>query len=204
MDSSFILASLSPRRRELLEALGLSFTVIPSGIEENHQNDETPREHVLRLAHEKAVFVAGRHPEAWVLGADTIVVIDGEILGKPDHGPEAREMLQRLSGREHTVITGFSLVHSGRGVVYADAVESVVVFRELDNDEIEWYIAGDEPYDKAGGYAVQGKAGCFVSEIRGSGTNVIGLPLAEVVTALKQYAVIQLRVENESGHVVNS
>lgn len=192
MSDSFILASLSPRRRQLLGSLGLRFTVVPSGVEESRLDGESPRDHVMRLSREKAFHVAGRYPDSWVLGADTIVVVDGTILGKPGDPDEARAMLRRLSGREHMVITGFSIVNRKGGVAHVEAVETSVLFRDLDNEEIEWYIKGDEPYDKAGGYAFQGGAGCFVQSIRGSASNVIGLPLAEVVAAMKRLGVVRL------------
>ncbi|MDD5475068.1 MAG: Maf family protein [Syntrophales bacterium] len=193
MMGSFILASLSPRRREMLEGLGLKFIVMASGIDENHQNGESPKDHALRLAREKAMAAAVDHPGEWVLAADTIVVVDGEILGKPENPEGARAMLRRLSGREHLVITAFSIAgDQGRKELF-DSVESSVLFRNLDDDEINWYVATDEPYDKAGSYAVQGKGACFISEIRGSATNVIGLPLAEVVVAMKKLNILRFR-----------
>ncbi|MCK9231057.1 MAG: Maf family protein [Syntrophales bacterium] len=191
MNGLFILASLSPRRNEMLTGLGLEFTVEASGVEENHLNGETPAEHALRLARTKAMVVAARHPGAWVLAADTIVVVDGTILGKPTDPENARAMLRRLSGREHRVITAFFIVGEGGARQITRAVESSVFFRDLDDDEIDWYVASDEPYDKAGGYAIQGKAASFVAEIRGSGTNVIGLPLAEVVQAMKRLNIVR-------------
>lgn len=188
--SSFILASASPRRRELLKSMGFDFTVTPSGVDERFLEGESVGEHVLRLSREKALTVACDNPESWVLGADTIVIIDGEVLGKPGSKEEAREMILRLSGREHRVLTGFSVVRTSANVVRSDLVESSVFFKEVSRDELEWYIDTDEPYDKAGGYAVQGKAASFVKEIRGSHTNVIGLPLSEVVAALKEVGAI--------------
>lgn len=187
---SFILASASPRRRELLKSMGFEFTVITSGVDEKFLEGESVRQHVLRLSKEKAFAVAERNPGAWVLGADTVVVIDGELLGKPRSKKEAREMLLRLSGKEHRVLTGFSVVRTSVNVVKSGLVESSVFFKEVSKDELEWYIATEEPYDKAGGYAVQGKAASFVKEIRGSHTNVIGLPLSEVVAALKEVGAI--------------
>ncbi len=187
----FILASASPRRRELLALLDLRFTVVPGDVDESPAEGECPKEHVLRLAGEKAASVGADHPSAWVLGADTIVVVDDEILGKPENADAARRMLHRLSGREHTVVTGFSIVNMEREVCFTEAVESGVVFKELDDDEIEWYLASGEACDKAGGYAIQGKAAFFVSGIQGSVSNVIGLPLAEVVSVLKRFDIIR-------------
>jgi septum formation protein len=190
MSPSFILASASPRRRELLRSMGFDFVVIPSGVDEKFLEGESVREHVLRLSREKALAVADGNPGAWVLGADTIVVIDDEVLGKPGSKKEAREMLMRLSGEKHRVLTGFSVVRTSANVVKSGLVESSVFFKVVSGDELEWYIGTEEPYDKAGGYAVQGRAASFVKEIRGSHTNVIGLPLSEVVAALKEVGAI--------------
>lgn len=185
MKTGLILASASPRRKELLEMAGLDFEVIPAGIDESFRDGETPYEHVLRLSREKARAVAGAHPEAWVLGADTIVLVNGEVLGKPGTKREAKAMLGKLSGRKHRVVTGFTLLKDGGATAATEAVESVVVFKKLTPDEIEWYAGTDEPYDKAGGYAAQGKGASLIKEIRGSYTNVVGLPLCEVMEALK-------------------
>ena len=186
----FILASASPRRSELLKLMGLDFDVIPGSVDEAFRPAETPREHVLRLSEEKALFVARCHPDAWVLGADTIVVVAGEILGKPGSPAEAKGMLKKLSGREHEVFTGFSIVRQDRGSRIREVVGSSVLFREIADDEMAWYTGTEEPYDKAGAYAVQGMGGCFIREIRGSCTNVMGLPLCEVVGALKRVSAI--------------
>ena len=186
----FILASASPRRSELLKLMGLDFDVIPGSVDEAFRPAETPREHVLRLSEEKALFVARCHPDAWVLGADTIVVVAGEVLGKPGSPTEATKMLEKLSGREHEVFTGFSIVRQDRGSRVREVVESSVLFREIADDEMAWYTGTKEPYDKAGAYAVQGMGGRFIREIRGSYTNVMGLPLCEVVDALKRVAAI--------------
>ena len=186
MKNKFILASASPRRKELLELVGLEFDVVPSDVDEAFHETETPRDHVMRLSREKALAVTAMHPDAWVLGADTIVLVSGEILGKPQTKDEAREMLRELSGRAHRVISGFTVLKKTGGAVFTDAVESTVVFKKLSADEIEWYVGTDEPYDKAGGYAAQGMGASLIREIRGSYTNVVGLPLCEVVDALRQ------------------
>ncbi|MCX5851239.1 MAG: Maf family protein [Deltaproteobacteria bacterium] len=193
MAQSFILASVSPRRRMLLKEAGLDFEVIPSGIHETFRSGETVREHVIRLSREKAREVSSRRPGSWVLAADTIVVIDGDVIGKPRTPQDARMILTRLSGREHTVVTGFTVMHGAGISCVSDAVESKVLFKTIPGDEIEWYITTDEPYDKAGGYAVQGKAAFFIKEIRGSHTNVIGLPLCEVMQALKNAGVVSFQ-----------
>ena len=186
----FILASASPRRGELLKLMGLDFDVMPGNIDETFRPEETPREHVLRLSEEKALSVALCHPDAWVLGADTIVVVAGEVLGKPASPAEATNMLEKLSGREHEVFTGFSIVRQDRGIRIREVVGSSVLFRQIDDNEMVWYTGTGEPYDKAGAYAVQGMGGCFIREIRGSFSNVVGLPLCEVVDALKRVSAI--------------
>jgi septum formation protein len=191
MDGSFILASASPRRIELLKGFGLSFDVIPSGADESFRPGETPRDHVRRISGAKALAVAADHPDAWVLGADTIVVIDGRVLGKPKDKEDARNMLRLLSGQEHSVYTGFSIVGKAKALLRQRVVRSVVVFRRISEDELEWYVNSDEPYDKAGGYAVQEKGGLFARRIRGSYSNVIGLPVSEVFEVLKEIGAIR-------------
>jgi septum formation protein len=176
-----ILASASPRRIELLKLMGLDFDIMPGNIDEAFRPEETPREHVLRLSEEKA----------WILGADTVVVIAGEILGKPQSPDEATKMLEKLSDRAHEVLTGFCIIRQDRGVRIREVVGSAVLFRKIAPDEMAWYTGTEEPYDKAGAYAVQGMGGCFIREIRGSCTNVVGLPLCEVVDALKRVAAIR-------------
>ena len=186
-----ILASASPRRSELLRLMGIAFEVLPSCVDETPLRGETPREHVLRLSELKTLAVARHRTDAWVLGADTIVTIDGEILGKPESVAGARQMLEKLSGREHEVFTGFCIVHKDRGILVREAVGSSVLFKEIAGDELDWYTGTEEPYDKAGAYAVQGIGGFFIREIRGSCSNVVGLPLCEVVDALKRVRAIR-------------
>jgi len=191
-NKKLVLASASPRRQELLEMLGIDLIIEPSGIDESHRPGESAREHALRLSLEKARDISVKYPGLWVLGADTIVVVDGQVLGKPEGKQDAREMLIKLSGREHVVITAFALVFRQTGVEYSQAVESRVTFNHLDEDELQWYLGTGEPYDKAGAYAVQGKAAAFIKEICGSHTNVIGLPLSEVVEALRKTGAMKL------------
>jgi len=186
MIHKLILASASPRRKALLELAGLVFDIVPGDVDESFRGKETPRNHVRRLSREKAIAVAGRYPDAWVLGADTIVLINGEVLGKPRTKDEARAMLRKLSGRTHRVLSGFTILRKSAGTVFTDVVESRVIFKTLSAEEIEWYAETDEPYDKAGGYAAQGMGVSLIREIRGSYTNVVGLPLCEVVDALRQ------------------
>lgn len=186
-----ILASASPRRQELLRSVGLKFKTIPAHVNETYLEGETPRQHVKRLSMDKARVIAEKYPQAWVLGADTIVVIDGLILGKPKNKNEARKMLQKLSGREHKVFTGFTIAHRAAEICQTNVVHSVVRFKTITPGEMEWYVGCEEPYDKAGGYAVQGKGAYFIQSIRGSYTNVIGLPLCEVLEAFKKLNTIQ-------------
>ena len=189
----FILASASPRRKDLLRSAGLKLKIIPTSTDETYLQGETPAAHVKRLSRDKANAVAPGHPNALVLGADTIVVIDGLILGKPKNKKQAREMLQRLSNRTHTVFTGFTLVCLDAGLSKTRVVRSSVQFKNIPPDEMDWYVNCDEPYDKAGGYAVQGRGASFIKAIRGSYTNVIGLPLCEVLEELKHLNAVHFR-----------
>jgi nucleoside triphosphate pyrophosphatase len=180
-----ILASASPRRQELLRSAGISFEIIPSEVEEEWGEGETPEAYVVRLARLKAVKVGERHKTRWVLAADTIVVIDGRILGKPRDRREAQGMLEMLSDREHRVVTGYCLLQICSGKSRQGSVVSRVRFKELSPDEVRWYLDTGEPFDKAGAYAIQGKAAFMVKEVQGSYTNVVGLPLCEIVEALR-------------------
>jgi septum formation protein len=190
MTSSFILASASPRREQLLRETGLRFDVVPGDVNEDFRRGEVPIEYVERLSRAKCHAVSRTMPNAWVLGADTIVLVGSEVLGKPRSREEARKMLMKLSGREHRVITGFAIENKSARIMVSGTVESTVIFKTIEKDELEWYISTPEPYDKAGGYAVQGMAGYFVREIHGSYSNVVGLPLTEVVTALKNVGAV--------------
>ncbi len=187
-----ILASSSPRRKELLEKIGLTFKVIPSKVDEKVIKGELPVEYVLRLAEEKVRDVVDRLSSAWVIGADTIVLLEKEILGKPFNSRQARQMLLKLSGKEHRVITGFSVFDTDSGKFTKDYVETIVIFKHLTDNEIRGYVKSGEPLDKAGGYAIQG-AGCFmVKEIKGSYTNVVGLPICELVEVLSRLGGVDL------------
>lgn len=178
-----ILASASPRRRRLLRQLAVPFVVKPSHIPET-VDGRPPQALCRRLAKAKAGEVWTRSGPGWVLGADTLVVADGRILGKPADEKEACAMLSRLSGREHRVMTGFALIHPEGGCCHTEAVTTRVRFRELGTDEIEAYVRTGEPFGKAGGYAIQGIGAFLVEGICGSYTNVVGLPLCAVVKAL--------------------
>ena len=186
-----VLASRSARRRELLTLVGAHFDCFPVDVDESPLPEERAEAHVLRLAEAKARAAlekgaARGHAEPVVLlGADTIVAIDREILGKPGNPESASRMLRRLSGRVHEVWTGLSLVHSDDARAVTQAVRSIVKFARLDNAEIERYVATGEPLDKAGAYAVQGHGALYVEAIEGSYSNVVGLPLSHLKHALK-------------------
>lgn len=186
MTAKLILASSSPRRRHLLHQMGLEFDVLPSEVEEDFVNGESPRDHVLRLAEVKAHKVGEMYPTRWVIGADTVVSIDGLILGKPQTHREAHRMLGLLSGRDHLVVTGVSVWQGVREKGETLAVETSVRFKTLSSGEMEWYIRTGEPFDKAGGYAIQGRGAFMVQRIEGSYTNVVGLPLCELMEALNR------------------
>jgi septum formation protein len=177
-----ILASQSPRRREILERAGISFVVRSVSVPEDQISGESPSEYVRRLAREKACAIQ-RSAADIVLGADTTVVVDGHILGKPDNTSEAERMLGQLSGREHEVLTGICLVHS-QGVI-EDEASTTVRFVRLTPEEIAEYAASREPWDKAGGYAIQGLASKFIDRIEGDYFNVVGLPVALVYAHMK-------------------
>jgi septum formation protein len=168
----------------LLKQLGLDFEVIPSKIEEDMIPDESPREHVIRLAKAKALDVGNQYPDDWVIGADTIVYVDRMILGKPKNREEALGMLRLISGKEHRVLTGISVQHSNKGKGDSEAVETAVKVRSLGPVEMDWYISTGEPFDKAGGYGIQGVGSFMIEAINGSYTNVVGLPLCELLQML--------------------
>ena len=181
-----VLASASPRRQQLLAWLGVPYHVLPAEVDERPLPHEAAADLVLRLARAKAAAVAVRRPADWVLAADTIVEIDGAMLGKPADTGDAARMLARLAGREHRVATGFALVRPGGAVHSAELVLTQVRFRPLDTRAIERYVASREGDDKAGAYAVQGLGAGLIERIDGSFTNVIGLPLVEVGRALEE------------------
>lgn len=178
-----ILASASPRRRALLRQAGLRFRVVPSHTTEEVRPGEPPRQYVLRTAEEKARAVASSYPAAWILAADTIVEIDGHILGKPRDEADGRRMLRLLSGRHHRVMTAFVVLRADHQV--GRLVTSTVSFKALSEAQIRAYLATGEPKDKAGAYAVQGQGRALVAEVDGSYTNVVGLPMDEVLASLQ-------------------
>jgi len=187
MSVRVVLASASPRRRQLLELIGIEHEVLPSNIDETLRPRETPRRHAERLAREKASAIATREPGKITVAADTIVVINRKVLGKPRDEDDARRMLAMLSGREHTVITAVAVA---RGRKLRSAVEEVKVkFRRLREDEIDAYIATGEPMDKAGAYGIQGFGATIVECVNGDYFAVMGLPLARLVTLLRDLGV---------------
>jgi septum formation protein len=184
-----ILASGSPRRRELLAAAGIPFTAQSADVPEIQRPEESPARFAVRVAEDKARAVAGRSPGNLVLAADTIVVVDGAVLGKPQDAADAARMLRLLTGREHEVITGVCLI-APDGQVRTGTVTTVVRFVPLSEEEIAAYIASGEPMDKAGAYAIQGMASRWIPEIRGEYANVVGLPVATVWRMMREAGVL--------------
>ncbi len=202
-DKLLILASQSPRRKYLLEQAGLDFAIIPSDIDESGVPLDAPVDYVITLAEIKAGDIADKHPANWVLGADTIVLIDDEILGKPESKDGALEMLQKLNGRTHQVYTGYSLMCRNKNRVVSKTIITDVSFKQLTDHELEWYINTPEPFDKAGSYAIQGLGTFLVKSIKGSYTNVVGLPVCEVIETLLAENVIGQTI-GETGYDINN
>ncbi|RKL65909.1 septum formation inhibitor Maf [Salipaludibacillus neizhouensis] len=180
-----ILASQSPRRKQLLEQAGLSFTVIPSDVEEKLTKKNLPEDLVASLAYQKALNVFERYPGHLVLGSDTVVSLDSHILGKPTDDDDARRMLQMLSGGWHTVLTGVTLLSAEKEVTFVEKTE--VNFFSLSEEDISMYIKSGEPVDKAGAYGIQGLGAMLVEKINGDYFAIVGLPIAKVVRALKTF-----------------
>ncbi len=200
-NADLILASQSPRRKYLLEQAGLTFRVIPSRIDESKRPLSPPGDYVQSLAIAKAEDVARSNPDSWVLGADTIVAVDGRMLGKPKSAQEARIMLRRLSGKTHQVFTGFCICRQRTARQLADTVRTEVTVKTLTDQEINWYISTGEPFDKAGAYAIQGLGTFLVRRINGSYTNVVGLPVCEVVEILIREGVMGLEGRSIDQHI---
>lgn len=177
-----MLASASPRRRELLAQVGVRCDVVPADVDETRLPGESPGDYVRRVARAKCDAVAAVVGDAVVIAADTEVVVDDDVLGKPSDPSAARAMLARLAGRTHTVLSAVVVRRGERVIVHV--VPTSVAFRALTDDEMAAYCATDEPYDKAGGYAIQGRAAAFVARIDGSYTGTVGLPLCETVQAI--------------------
>ena len=184
-----ILASASPRRKELLEKIGLRFEVEPSNCEEDMHSGLEPHELARKISLEKANAVASKHKNALVIAADTFVALGDQILGKPHTKTEARKMLETISGRPHSVITGFSIIDTGRNKTLSKSVETKIYIRKLTPAEIDAYVKSKEPLDKAGAYAIQGLGGAIVERIEGDYFNVMGLPLNALTEALKDFGI---------------
>ena len=185
-----ILASASPRRHAMLSTLGLVFDSIPAQVSEDQHQTELPSQYVQRIAEVKARAVSDQYPSAWVLGADTVVVVDDAVLGKPMNAKHAASMLRRLSGSWHKVWTGYCLTCYEKSMCMKNVAKTDVRFVAMSDAVIDAYVATGEFRDKAGGYGIQGQGGCLIEAINGSYTNVVGLPLAQIVTALLQAGVI--------------
>jgi len=181
-----VLASASPRRRRILEGLELDFVVDPTGIPEDAAAGETPAEHVVRLARAKADASARGRDRGTVLGADTIVVLDGALLGKPEGPADAARMLRTISGRWHEVYTGIALVRCSDGAVVSGFERTRVLVRDLTGREIDAYVAGGEPLDKAGAYAIQECGAALVERVDGCFYNVVGLPVVRLLSLLRE------------------
>ncbi len=191
--SPLVLASQSPRRRQLLSRMGIDFSLASADIEERQKPEEKAVDFVDRMARSKALAVVDGHPDCWILAADTIVVIDGEILGKPRDETDACHMLARLAGCWHQVFTAFTLHHQTLAITISQIDSSRVKIVPLEESVIAAYVASGEPLDKAGSYAVQGIGGAFVEALDGSPTTVIGLPLPLVTEQLIENHVIALK-----------
>jgi septum formation protein len=183
-----ILASASPRRAQLLEQLGLCFDIVESGVAEDMQ-EKDPTLLAGQLALNKAEAVAEKIADGVIIAADTVVCVDGELLGKPQSASEAKAMLRRLSGRRHDALTGVAIISCPQNLASVHVEQTAVIMREIDEDEIDWYVACGEPFDKAGGYGIQGKAAVFVERLEGCYFNVVGLPLTALCKMLKKHGI---------------
>jgi len=187
-----ILASKSPRRRDLLEQLGLNIKIVPSQTDETLVSMQNPEKYVKKLSFLKANNTALFYPDDWVIGADTIVVVSDQILGKPRSKTDAIAMLNKLNNCEHSVFTGFSIVNQKKKIIITQSIETKVFFKCLSREEIKWYVSTGEPFDKAGSYAIQGIGTFLVKRISGSYSNVVGLPVCEVIEILINLNIIQM------------
>jgi septum formation protein len=182
-----VLASASPQRAEILRQADIAFEALPARVDELRRRGEPPAQLVLRLAEAKARAAADRSsPPAIVVGADTEVVVDGGVLGKPASAEEARAMLRRLSGETHEVITGLAIIRLPAGAIRREREVTRVTFAALSEEEIEGYVASGEPFDKAGAYAIQGRGGRFVTRVEGCYFNIVGLPLSRLYRILRE------------------
>jgi septum formation protein len=187
---TIVLASASPRRRELLAGTGLSFRVDASDYHEEAESGLSPRALARRLSRRKAEAVAARYRHALIIAADTFIVFKGRIFGKPETAAEAGRMLRTLQGKQHSVITGFTIIDAGTGKEMSRSVETKVYFRKMSAGEIRRYVRSGEPLDKAGAYAIQGLGAAFIRKIEGDYHNVVGLPMGALRMALKKFDVV--------------
>ena len=184
----FVLGSKSPRRKALLKEAGLEFEIVTGDFDEGI-DEKNPIELVKKLSYYKAMEISEKCPNQWILSADTVVYLNDKILEKPESKDHARDMISVLSGNKHIVLTGYTVYSPEKHIT--GFVQTEVSFRELSNDDIEWYINTDEPYDKAGGYAIQGIGTFMVKGIKGSYSNVVGLPVASVIETMISLNVIR-------------
>lgn len=188
-----ILASASPRRKEILGITGMKFNVCVSGYEEDLMLKMKPRDLARFLSRKKAEDVAHKFKDAVIIAADTFIVFKSKLLGKPHTEKEAVKMLRMLSGKAHSVITGFTIMETGAGKIVSRSVETKVYFKKLTKEEIVAYVGSKEPLDKAGAYAIQGLGGLFVEKIEGDYFNVVGLPLCALAESLKKFGIYVLK-----------
>ena len=186
---TIILASASPRRKELLEKIGLKFEVEPSNYEEDIYSGIDPHEFAQKISLSKAEVVASKHKNAIVIAADTFIVFGDRILGKPHTENDARKMLETINGKSHSVITGFSIIDTSKNKTLSKSVETKIHVRKLTLAEIDAYVKSKEPLDKAGAYAIQGLGAVIVEKIEGDYFNVMGLPLSTLTEALKEFGI---------------
>lgn len=184
-----ILASESPRRKKLLEQIGLDVKVVPSNIDEKLNPRLKPKTQAETLSTQKARVVSQKYPDAIILAADTLVYINGDILGKPKNIDEGKRMIKKLQGKTHSVITGFTILHGKSKKILTDSSETKVTFRKLSDSQIKNYLKKENPLDKAGGYCLQGMGAVLVEKINGDFSNVVGLPLGKVIPALKKFGI---------------
>lgn len=196
---SIVIASASPRRKEIFEKTGLRFRVDPGNYKEEIYSSAAPRKLARTLSLKKAKAVAGRHNDALIIAADTVIVVKGMILGKPHTAEEARRMLRILNGRKHIVITGFTILDTASGRKVSRSILTKVYFRHLSPEEIDAYIDSGEPLDKAGAYAIQGLGAALIRGIDGDYFNVVGLPLSALAEELKKFGISILHARRRTG-----
>ena len=190
-NNPLVLASVSPRRKTILEQIGIPFEPVGSFVEENFHEEMKPADIVCHMAELKARFINNNYKNRWMLGADTIVAVNKKVFGKPEDHLECRKMLLELSGKNHSVITGFCILDPGGKTAHLEATVTTVKVKKLSELEIEAYIQTGEPFGKAGAYAIQGIGSFMIEHINGSYTNVVGLPVYEVIEAFIKYGALE-------------